>query len=88
MPIKVKSNLPARDILENENIIKDTYFKNHQFLSDTDTEVITELLSLFIKRYPPFDAIKRVMEIIKGSYAIIFMIKRYRLLFSFGYLCI
>lgn len=40
-------------ILENENIIKDTYFKNHQFLSDTDTEVITELLSLFIKRYPP-----------------------------------
>lgn len=62
-------------ILENESIIKDTYFKNHQFLSDTDTEVITELLSFFIKRYPPFDAIKRVMEIIKGSYAIIFMIK-------------
>lgn len=62
-------------ILENEALIKETYFKNHQFVSDTDTEVIAELLSLFIRSYSPFEAIKKVMEVIKGSYAILFMIK-------------
>ena len=62
-------------ILENEDLIKNTFFINHKFKSDTDSEVVAELLSLFIRKYEPFDAIKRVMEIIKGSYAIIFMIK-------------
>lgn len=62
-------------ILENESEIKDTYFKNIKFNSQTDTEVIANLINYFLKSFSPLESIKKVKEIIKGSYAILFMIK-------------
>lgn len=62
-------------ILENEKIIRDTYFKDHEFNSQTDSEVIAELINLFLRTNEPFEAVRKVMDVIKGSYAIIFMIK-------------
>lgn len=62
-------------ILENEDVIKHTYFKNHEFKSNTDSEVIAELISYFLKGNSPFKAILDTIDVIKGSYAILFMIK-------------
>ena len=62
-------------VLENEGIIKQTYFKNHEFKSSTDSEVIAELLAYFLRSSSPLKAILDVMDVIKGAYAILFMIK-------------
>ncbi|MBR9681746.1 MAG: glutamine--fructose-6-phosphate transaminase (isomerizing) [Candidatus Altiarchaeota archaeon] len=46
-----------------------------EFKSDTDTEVIPQLLSIELNEAEPFTAFKKVIEKLEGSYAILVMIK-------------
>ncbi len=62
-------------ILENELEIKETYLKNISLKSQTDSEVIANLINYFLKSNSPLESILKVKEIIKGQYAIAFMIK-------------
>lgn len=62
-------------ILENEHEITSTYLKDITFKSDTDSEKIACLLAILLNDNSPLATAKKLMEIIKGSYAIVFMIK-------------
>lgn len=58
-------------VIENDDELKQEFFKDFEFISDTDSELIAELLSYFIKEYNDVElAIRHVMNIIEGSYAI------------------
>ena len=52
---------------------------NYTFYSQTDTEVLTNLIDYYYKKYKlgPIDAINRTMVRVRGSYAIAVMFKEY-----------
>ncbi len=61
-------------IIENYQQIKDTYLKKTNFYSETDTEVIPNLLSHFYsKNHNVVDSIKQTIDILKGSFALVIM---------------
>lgn len=63
-------------ILENESELISTYFSDYKRKSDTDSETIANLLSLFIlKDGSILKAMEHLMEIMKGSYAILIMVR-------------
>ncbi len=62
-------------IIENYLEIKDKYFKDDLFFSQTDSEVVCKLLKYFGDQMDMLDAIKEVMRVVKGSYAILLMRK-------------
>lgn len=58
-------------VITNFNELKDRYLSNVQFKSDTDTEVIVQLLAFFAKQgMTTKEALKKVMSELQGSYAL------------------
>jgi len=58
-------------VIENYEILKREYLMDVPLLSDTDTEVIVQLIELFVnKGVAVEDAFCRTLELLKGSYAI------------------
>lgn len=58
-------------VIENEMMLREEYLKDYKFISDTDTEVIAALIEKFVENGEAVDlAIRHVMGLIKGSYAL------------------
>ena len=67
-------------IIENyQELIQKLEKHNYKFYSDTDTEVLTNIIDYYYKKYKmgPIDAINRTMVRVRGSYAIAVMFKEY-----------
>ena len=65
-------------IIENSNNLKkDLEKKGYKFKSQTDTEVITFLLTDFLKDYDLVDAINRTLKALNGSFALGILFKKY-----------
>jgi len=58
-------------VIDNHNKLKKLYFENHTFKSETDTEVICELIALYAQKMPSTDAIRKVLKMLHGSYALL-----------------
>ncbi|OON96123.1 MAG: glutamine--fructose-6-phosphate aminotransferase [Candidatus Epulonipiscioides saccharophilum] len=58
-------------VIENEMELREKYLEDYPFISDTDTEVIAALIEYFEENGEDVElAIRHVMGIIKGSYAL------------------
>ncbi|XHI71082.1 glutamine--fructose-6-phosphate aminotransferase [Listeria monocytogenes] len=57
-------------VIENYTLLKEEYLKNHSFVSDTDTEVIVQLIELFAAELSTKEAFKKTLSLLHGSYAI------------------
>ena len=58
-------------VIENYDILKREYLKTVSFVSDTDTEVIVQLIELFVTEgLEVIDAFRKTLGLLKGSYAI------------------
>jgi predicted glutamine amidotransferase len=67
-------------IIENyQELIEKLHKHGYTFYSDTDTEVLANLIDYYYKKYKmgPIDAINRTMVRVRGSYAIVVMFKEY-----------
>jgi len=65
-------------IIENSNLIKkDLEKKGYKFKSQTDTEVITFLLTDFLKNFDLVNAINKTLEKLNGSFALGIIFKKY-----------
>ena len=67
-------------IIENyQELIKKLKKHGYHFYSDTDTEVLANLIDYYYKKYKmgPIDAINRTMVRVRGSYAVAVMFKEY-----------
>jgi len=65
-------------IIENSNILKkDLEKKGYKFKSQTDTEVITFLLTDFLKDFDLVDAINKTLKTLNGSFALGILFKKY-----------
>ncbi len=58
-------------VIDNHKALKRRYFPDHVFSSETDTEVIVELVALFAKQMPVLDAIRKTLKLLHGSYALL-----------------
>lgn len=58
-------------VIENDEQLKREYFADHTFASDTDTEVIVQLVEYFVEAGEDVvDAFRKSLELLIGSYAI------------------
>jgi glucosamine--fructose-6-phosphate aminotransferase (isomerizing) len=58
-------------VIENYEILKRDYLKTVSFVSDTDTEVIVQLVELFVNEgLEVMDAFRKTLGLLRGSYAI------------------
>ena len=65
-------------IIENSNELKkDLENKGYKFKSQTDTEVITFLLTDFLKNFDLINAINKTLEKLNGSFALGIIFKKY-----------
>ena len=65
-------------IIENSNDLKKNLeIKGYKFKSQTDTEVITFLLTDFLKNFDLIDAIHKTLEMLSGSFALGIIFKKY-----------
>jgi len=65
-------------IIENSDFLKkDLELKGAKFKSQTDTEVITFLLTDFLRRFDLIDAINKTLEKLNGSFALGIIFKKY-----------
>ena len=65
-------------IIENSNDLKkELEIKGYKFKSQTDTEVITFLLTDFLKNYDLVEAINRTLKSLSGSFALGILFKKY-----------
>jgi len=65
-------------IIENSNILKkDLEKKGYKFKSQTDTEVITFLLTDFLKDFDLVDAINKTLKTLNGSFALGILFKKF-----------
>jgi len=65
-------------IIENSNELKnDLEKKGYKFKSQTDTEVITFLLTDFLKDFDLVDAINKTLKTLNGSFALGILFKKY-----------
>ena len=65
-------------IIENSNELKKNLEnKGYQFKSQTDTEVITFLLTDFLKEFDLVDAINKTLKLLNGSFALGILFKKY-----------
>ena len=58
-------------VIENYQQLKDQYLPNATFLSDTDTEVIAQLIETFAQTLHVDNAILTTLKLLKGSYALL-----------------
>ena len=66
-------------IIENSNSIKDELIeKNYLFKSQTDTEVITLLLTSYLKNYDLLDSVHKTLEKLEGSFALGIIFKNFK----------
>jgi len=66
-------------IIENSHFLKkDLEKKGYEFKSQTDTEVITILLTDFLKNFDLIDAINKTLEKLNGSFALGILFKKYK----------
>lgn len=56
-------------IIENYQSLKFEYLRNYDFKSETDTEIIVNLIEFFSKDLNVCDAIRKTMSLLEGSYA-------------------
>lgn len=64
-------------VIENDVQLKEEYFKDFHFTSDTDTEVIVQLIELHIKKgLSVVDAFRATLKLLKGSYALALLDKQ------------
>lgn len=56
-------------IIENYQSLKFEYLKEYEFLSETDTEIMVDLIEHFSLELSVSDAIRKTMSVIEGSYA-------------------
>jgi glutamine---fructose-6-phosphate transaminase (isomerizing) len=65
-------------IIENSNDLKKNLeIKGYKFKSQTDTEVITFLLTDFLRNFDLIDAIHKTLEMLSGSFALGIIFKKY-----------
>jgi glucosamine--fructose-6-phosphate aminotransferase (isomerizing) len=65
-------------IIENSNELrKNLEKKGYKFKSQTDTEVITFLLTDFLKNFDLVDAINKTLKVLNGSFALGILFKKY-----------
>lgn len=58
-------------VIENYDLLKREYLKNVTLVSDTDTEVIVQLVEVFVNEgLDVLSAFRKTLKLIKGSYAI------------------
>lgn len=62
-------------VIENFKELKDKYLSDIEFNTETDTEVLVNLISKFYKENSLCESIKEVCKIIKGSYAFLILNK-------------
>ena len=66
-------------IIENSNSIKKELIKkNYLFKSQTDTEVITLLLTNYLKNYDILDSVHKTLERLEGSFALGIIFKNFK----------
>ena len=66
-------------IIENSNSIKNELTKkNYLFKSQTDTEVITMLLTNYLKNYDILDSVHKTLERLEGSFALGIIFKNFK----------
>ena len=58
-------------VIENYQELKDQYLKNHVFQSETDTEVIAQLIETFAQTLHVENAITTTLKLLHGSYALL-----------------
>jgi len=64
-------------IIENEEELRHKYLNGTKFTSDTDTEVIVQLIEKFVKDGEQVElAIRHTMSELKGSYALQFLTRK------------
>ncbi|MCM2535480.1 glutamine--fructose-6-phosphate transaminase (isomerizing) [Neobacillus pocheonensis] len=58
-------------VIENYDLLKREYLKDASFVSETDTEVIVQLIELFVNEgLEVIDAFRKTLTLLKGSYAL------------------
>jgi glucosamine--fructose-6-phosphate aminotransferase (isomerizing) len=58
-------------VIENDDALRCKYFAELKFKSETDTELVVELLSYYVNKYTQVDvAIRHMMNRLKGSFAL------------------
>ncbi len=58
-------------VIENYHLLQKTYLKGIPMQSDTDTEVIVQLIELFVKEgFSTADAFRKTLSLLHGSYAL------------------
>lgn len=62
-------------IIENGAVLKETYIPNVKLYGDTDSEIIANLISYFLRYDKPLEVIEKLIDILEGTYAICFIIK-------------
>ena len=63
-------------IIENYQEIKNNFFKDVQFSSETDSEVLSHLINLYSQENSILDAVHLSLKEVKGSYAIAVLDKK------------
>jgi glutamine---fructose-6-phosphate transaminase (isomerizing) len=64
-------------VIENFDLLKREYLKDVSFVSDTDTEVIVQLIELFVKEgLEVLESFRKTLSLLRGSYAIAFLDER------------
>ena len=58
-------------VIENYQELKDQYLRNHVFQSETDTEVIAQLIETFSQTLHVENAITTTLKLLHGSYALL-----------------
>ncbi len=58
-------------VIDNYSKLRDLYFDGHTFQSETDTEVVVELIAHYASKMPSQDAIRKVLKMLHGSYAML-----------------
>ncbi len=62
-------------VIENQRNLKALYLKDFPFKSETDSEILLELIALHAKQMPIIDAIRQVLKQVDGSYALLIIDK-------------
>jgi glucosamine--fructose-6-phosphate aminotransferase (isomerizing) len=60
-------------VIENYEQLKNEYLQGVTLVSDTDTEVVVQIIEQFAKKLPVEEAFRETLKLLKGSYAIAMM---------------